>query len=1481
MHGRSAAELCRAASIALAAARRSGPNASAVFDDALAAEVMERRSLLTALRGALGRGEFDLLYQPVIDLSQRRLHGVEVLLRWRHPTLGAVSPERFVPLLEELGQIRPVTEWLIDRSAADLKELMAGDPNLRLALNLVPAQIEPQQTANLLARLATVGCARVTLEITERAVLDASPATVAALAAARAAGVEVAIDDFGTGYSSLAYLERFAIDIVKIDKRFIARLERDGRLADAILGMAGALGLKPVAEGVETDAQLAWLASRGCRYVQGFLFAPPLDRAGISTYARNFAFPAGRLDAALWPRARALPRLLSENQEQALRLFVRHVPAAVAMFDSEMRYLVASDRWLDDFGIREQEIVGRCHYDVLPDTPERWRRIYARCLAEGTVERCEEDFYLRPDGSREWVRWEVHPFRNRLGDIAGITVFSEFVTARKDAELRLAQSEQRLREVLTSSSDWLWETDEQHRFVLNTDDRRKSNVGQSRVLWRTRWELAGVADPQAHSVWRDHLADLEAHRPFRKFEYSTLDDDGVPTHLEVSGAPIYDDQGTFRGYRGTACNITAHKEAERRLAQSEQRLREVLTSSSDWLWETDEQNRFVLHTSDERPGDAGYERRLGHTPWDLAGVEDPQSDPAWRAHLADLEARRPFRKFEYTASADDGTRVYCEVNGTPIFDEDGSFRGYRGTTCNITARKEAERRLAESEQRLRAYLATASDWAWEMGPDLRLSALVGDVERHGVDPQALLGRTRWDIAGVSDPDADPFWAAHKADLEARRPFRDLVYSFKDRAGRDCWMTVSGRPAFGQDGQFVGYFGTARDVTAVRLAEAQRARQHDCLDLACELARLAYWEVDYEHGAVEWSSRLYDIAGRDPASFRPDLRSRFEIFHPDDRARCAEVVQTAVAQRRPFDVRGRIVRPDGTIVHVISRGRARTDRDGRVRRYFGFMQDVTDQAQAELALQARSRENELYRTMIDALPDFIYAKDRAGRYLAANAATARLMRAGSVAEVIGQTDHEFYPVELADPWKADEDAFFERGGDLVILEQPCLRMDGQPGWHCSLMTPLRDRHGNVDGFVGHSRDITEQKHAAEEIRRLKAEAEQARDLLHMATGVMTEGFALFDPEDRLAHANEAFASFYDRPAEALVGMRFEDLQRVPWHSEGLELKDHAFETWLRTRLEWHARADGSPVEVWFRGKAFLVREQRMPNGWIVLLRAHVTHLKQVEQELRRLATTDTLTGAFNRRYFVEDGARLLAHCRQGGEPVALLLLDIDHFKVVNDSWGHAAGDEALRRVCEACQQRLRPGDLFARWGGEEFILLLPGATQEDALAVAERLRAGVAAVQLEVTRAGFGVTLSVGVAIGRPEDELEELTRRADRALYAAKASGRDRVVLAGREVGRAMQVAGSEGGGHAAVDRQDLPGDVAGILAAEEECRAGHILRGAGASEQDAAVPEVDVLEPGGIVLVAAAVGEMGHAGVDEAGGQGVDRDPAWAEIGR
>lgn len=1262
LHGRGAAELCRAASIALAAARRSGPNASAVFDDALAAEVMERRSLLAALRGALGRGEFDLLYQPVIDLQQRRLHGVEALLRWRHPTLGAVSPERFVPLLEELGQIRQVTEWLIERSTQDLEALLAAHPSLRLALNLVPAQIEPQQMGGLLTRLAAIGCERVTLEITERAVLEGSPAAAAALAAAKAAGVEVAIDDFGTGYSSLAYLERFAIDVVKIDKRFIARLEQDGRLADAILGMAGALGLKPVAEGVETGAQLAWLASRGCRYVQGYFFAPPLDRQGIWAYARDFAFPAGQLDAALWPRARALPRLLSENQEQALRLFVRHVPAAVAMFDGEMRYLVASDRWLEDYGIGDQEVVGRRHYDVLPDTPERWRQVHARCLAEGTVERCEEDFYLRPDGSREWLRWEVHPFRNRVGDVAGIIIFTEFVTARKDAEQRLAESEQRLREVLASSSDWLWETDDQHRFVLDTDGRRKTDIGADRLIGRTRWEVAGVADPRAHPLWRAHLADLDARRPFHKFEYEALDDQGRRAHFEVSGAPIIDEAGRFRGYRGTA--------------------------------------------------------------------------------------------------------------------------------CNITDRKEAELRLAESEQRLRDYLAAASDWAWELDAELRLKAYFGDMERHGLHPGTALGRRPWELAGVADADADPLWGPHKRDLEAQRPFRDFVCSQQDAAGGRRWLSVSGHPIYAPDGSFAGYRGATRDITAIRLSEAERQRQHEQLELAGELAGLGYWEVDYRTGQVTWSSRLFQLTGRDPATFVPTLESRFDIYHPDDRPRVQRTIAAAVGEGRPLDIRARIVRPDGAVRHVVSRGRARHDPSGRARSYFGFIQDVTDQVQAQLALEERSRENELYRAMIDALPDYIFAKDLACRFLAANAATARIMRAGSAAELIGRTDEDFYPPELAARFRADEQAFFARG-ETVILEQPMRRLDGSAGWLCSLKTPFRDAQGRIIAYVGHGRDITEAKAAAEEIRRLKADAEEARDLLRMATSVMTEGFALFDPQDRLVNCNEAFTRFYGEPAEALLGRTFEELQRLASHREGLDLPSGGFEPWLRQRLDRHRSADGSPMEVWYRGQAYLVREHRMPNGWTVLLRAHVTHLKQVEQELRRLATTDALTGAFNRRYFVEHADRLLARCRQAGEPAAVLLLDIDHFKQVNDSRGHAAGDEALRRVCEACQQRLRPDDLFARWGGEEFILLLPRADRESATAIAERLRQEAAGLQLGQPGAGFRVTLSVGVATGQGDLELEELTRRADRALYAAKAQGRDQVVVHGGRTEPVIDPAGS------------------------------------------------------------------------------------------
>jgi diguanylate cyclase (GGDEF)-like protein/PAS domain S-box-containing protein len=974
--------------------------------------------------------------------------------------------------------------------------------------------------ASLLDRLRPLGMHRISLEITESALLEASSASSAAIAAAKASGAELAIDDFGTGYSALAYVERFPIDTVKIDRRFIARLEADSRLADAILGMTTALGLNPVAEGVETVEQLVWLAGRGCRFVQGFLFAAPLDAASLTDFIDNFRFPIEALESGLASHSRALPRLLSENQEQALRLFVRHVPSSVAMFDTEMRYLVASDRWLTDYGIAGQEVIGRCHYEVLPDTPQVWRDGHARCLKLGVVERSEEDVYCRPDGSREWLRWEVHPFRNRLGDIAGIIIFSEF----------------------------------------------------------------------------------------------------------------------------------------------------------------------------------------------------------------------------------------------------------------ITARREAERRLAESEARLRDYLATASDWVWEAGPDHRLVSFSGDLARHDIDAGSFLGRTLWQLEGVAEPSMSPRWREHQEVLSAGRPFRQLVLHIGTQDGSGKWIELSGKPVFAPDGGFTGYRGSARDVTATTLAARERQRQTRQLELASELAELGYWRVDYERGKVHWSEGLYRMTGRDPAGTSLDLESRFAIYHPEDRERVRREIAMAVDACREFTISARIIRPDGGVRHIVTRGQPQhiVEREAPV--YFGIMQDATDAVEARLALEARGRENELFRAMIDTLPDFIFAKDRAGRFLAANAATAKVMRARTVANLLGRTDAEFYPPDLVARFQADEEILF-KGGQTIIVEQPGRRLDGSLGWLCSLKAPLRDVDGTVSAYVGHGRDITEEKLVRQAIQRHKAEAEHARDMLHMATAVLTDGFALYGADDRLVHCNESFASLYGRAWKALLGRSFAELHRMPRIRAGVEAAGLEFNVWLDEQTERHARADGVPYEFWFNDRAFSVREQRTDDGAVALLRAEVTHLKQVEQELRRLATIDTLTGAYNRRYFTDHAERILARSYVDDQPSALLLLDIDHFKQVNDTWGHAAGDEALRQVCQACVRRLRPGDVFARWGGEEFVLLLPWIGADGATCAAERLRAGIAEMRLQSPRARFAVTLSIGIAIARAGEALDDLIRRADRGLYAAKAAGRNRAVM--------------------------------------------------------------------------------------------------------
>jgi diguanylate cyclase (GGDEF)-like protein len=292
-HGSFADELLRTAGLALHEAKTLGGNRGVIYGEHMRARSVARLELETELRRALEANELFLAYQPQIELSSGRIASVEALVRWRHPARGIVPPDEFISVAEESGLIVPLSD-LVMRQA--LKQIAAwwkdGCRDLRVAVNVSGAQFEaPGFPDWVFAHLDEAGLpgACLELEITESLLMVDEAAAALAVRAVRELGVHVAIDDFGTGYSSLAYLKHFPIEALKIDRSFVADLGRDSNdaaICAAIIAMGRQLGLKIVAEGVETKEQLQFLSTHGCTLAQGFYIAKPVEAPEMAKLLR-------------------------------------------------------------------------------------------------------------------------------------------------------------------------------------------------------------------------------------------------------------------------------------------------------------------------------------------------------------------------------------------------------------------------------------------------------------------------------------------------------------------------------------------------------------------------------------------------------------------------------------------------------------------------------------------------------------------------------------------------------------------------------------------------------------------------------------------------------------------------------------------------------------------------------------------------------------------------------------------------------------------------------------------------------------------------------------------------------------------------------------------------------------------------------------------------------------------------------------------
>ena len=301
--GAGADDVLRNADVAMYAAKASSRGRAEVYRTSLRAKAAARQDLAAQLKGVDQRGELRLDFQPIVELGTERVLGLEALVRWQPPDRPLLMPNHFIDLAEETGDIVPMGRWILREACRQVREwqVRLALPDLQVSVNLSARQFQEHDLVDSIQTILDetgLPPASLSLEITESGLMQRTAGTIGRLAELRGLGVHLAIDDFGTGYSSLSYLERFPVDVLKIDRSFIAGGSGGGQrptIARAIIDLGRTLGLKVVAEGIETRDQAEWLASLGCPMGQGYLFSRPM---GVDATEAFLAADATRRAAA-------------------------------------------------------------------------------------------------------------------------------------------------------------------------------------------------------------------------------------------------------------------------------------------------------------------------------------------------------------------------------------------------------------------------------------------------------------------------------------------------------------------------------------------------------------------------------------------------------------------------------------------------------------------------------------------------------------------------------------------------------------------------------------------------------------------------------------------------------------------------------------------------------------------------------------------------------------------------------------------------------------------------------------------------------------------------------------------------------------------------------------------------------------------------------------------------------------------------------
>jgi diguanylate cyclase (GGDEF)-like protein/PAS domain S-box-containing protein len=673
------------------------------------------------------------------------------------------------------------------------------------------------------------------------------------------------------------------------------------------------------------------------------------------------------------------------------------------------------------------------------------------------------------------------------------------------------------------------------------------------------------------------------------------------------------------------------------------------------------------------------------------------------------------------------------------------------------------RELSESEAKFRSLLGLLTDWYWEQDESLRFSYVSEDYERQtGLKASDSIGKTRFELADVFESREQR--ARHEADLTARRSFRDLRLRQRTAEGELRFLSVSGVPVFDAGGRFRGYRGVGRDITAeesaahnTQLLASIVEHTHDAVITRALDGMILSWNQGAER---MYGYRAEEALGKSAATLLFD-GSEQVVREQNERLLAGAPGVESVSQRHA---------KDGSSLEVFVTISPLKDRDGRIVGATSISRDISALTRAHRALLESDRRLALAMSIARVETWEI------------DVGTGAMRCSEGVGPILGQPRgfqfrHRHTWREYIRPGDrqrvADLFAAAAAGHAEYDVEYPVTRADGSEGWLSSRCVFERDAGGRALRAIGVMIDITERRRSEQQ---LFAEKELAQVTLRsIGDAVITT-----DVSGTVRELNPV--------AEQLTGWSAEQARGRPLH-EVFRLLSELDRTPVADPVE---RAVGTGETAWVEdsallisrdGREFSIADSAAPihdrQGQLigaVLVFHDVTEERRIARQLRFQAAHDALTGLINRREFELRLEQALERAAVDSTELALCYIDLDQFKVVNDTCGHAAGDDLLRQCATLLQAQLRRGDTLGRLGGDEFGLLLENCPEPVAERITSELLGALRAYRFAWGAHAFRLGASIGVAmIAQPHQSLAQALSAADAACYAAKEAGRDRV----------------------------------------------------------------------------------------------------------